>query len=544
MDQKKQKLIFVTGGVVSGIGKGILAASIGLILKSSGIDTTALKIDPYLNVDPGTMSPYEHGEVYVLNDGSETDLDLGHYERFLDTDLSKESTLTAGKIFSSIIEKERRGDYLGKTVQMIPTVTDFIQNNFEIKNGETAKIIEIGGSTGDIEAELFLESLKQYKAKNKNNTLHLHVGYVPFLKSCGEFKTKPMQNSLRELHRAGLQPDVVILRSESDENTFIDEAIIKKLAIFSNLPEQNIISLPDQNSIYSVPEYLIKNTQILNTLSTFIGKTLKPQLNSFYLSPTKKFDSTKKIGLIAKYTKLKDSYFSIIESLKIAAHFNNVNVQIDILESEDEKILNTLNDYDAFVIPGGFGVRGMEGKISCIEWIRKNKRPCLGICLGLQLSVVEFARNVLNVPNAVSAEMLNKEENSDKYEIIVDFLTNQKDIEKLGGTMRLGSYKCEIEDQTIAKDLYKKDTIIERHRHRLEVQNKYIAQLEQNGMKISGKHYFDPDNKENFLIEIIELNKVIHPFFVAIQSHPEFLSRPGNPHPLFSGLIQATINKT
>jgi CTP synthase len=536
-DETEIKYIFVTGGVVSGIGKGICAASIGYILKSSGYTVGALKMDPYLNVDPGTMSPFEHGEVFVLEDGKETDLDLGNYERFLDINLDSNASNSSGSIYTEIFKNERDGNYLGKTVQMIPHVTDFIQTKFKFHRPQTQiKIIEIGGSTGDIEAEVFLESLRQFKVKNKH-VLHIHLGYLPFLKVVGEYKSKPLQNSIKELLRLGLQPDIVVLRYEPNEGFQIQDSLREKIALYCNTDIDSIVELPDFKSIYSVPKHLIQNTNVVNKLSEFIGVKLNPKVNKFFMSAEKEFAKTLQVALIGKYSGLSDSYLSVIESLKIAAAHNEVNICVKILDSEAPDLLDKMKEFDAFVVPGGFGKRGMEHKIKAIKYIRENQKPFLGICLGLQMAVTEYLRGVCKMPNAISREMLSDNDIDSKFNICIDYMPEQMNIKLMGGTMRLGSYLCHVMDNTLASSLFNKDVIKERHRHRLEVQSQYVETLEKNGMIISGKFHAG----SNYLVEIIELSKKVHPYFIATQSHPEFLSRPDKPHPLFDGLVRACL---
>lgn len=535
--QKDAKYIFVTGGVVSGLGKGIMGASLGLILKFSGFSVEAQKMDPYLNIDPGTMSPYEHGEVYVLGDGSETDLDLGHYERFLNTNLTGASTMSAGKIYQSILEKERMGGFLGHTVQLIPHITDFIKKAYT-KTESDIKVIEIGGSTGDMEAEVFLESLRQFKRDHQGNVLHVHLGYVPFLRVSGEYKSKPLQNSLRELLRLGIQPDVIAARFEPDHGPLPDN-LLEKIALFANLDKNHVIPCPDLSSIYSVPIHLIENTGMVSVLNQFVGKTLEEiSIPKFFVDYEKTKNFTLKIALVSKYTKLSDAYLSIIESVKIAATTNGAQSKIDILDADDEQLLEKLVMYDAVIVPGGFGSRGMEGKMRAIEYVRLNRVPFLGICLGLQLSVIEFARNACGIPRAVSREM---EDIPVDSEFIIDYIPEQLKTEQKGGTMRLGNYPCEIKLNTKTFELFKSSSTIERHRHRLEVQNQYLEPLEKEGLIVSAK--FVKQDSDDFLVEMIELRSDLHPYFVATQSHPEFLSRPDKPHPLFDGLIKAAIER-
>jgi CTP synthase len=568
------KFIFVTGGVVSGLGKGITTASIGLILKTCGLAVDVIKFDPYLNIDPGTMSPYEHGEVYVLQDGSETDLDLGHYERFLNTNLDRNSSVTAGKIYDTILNKEREGDYLGKNVQLIPHVTNFIKScltkGLNSKNiDKKVRLIEIGGSTGDMEGEIFLESFRQFKIANKDQTLHIHLGYVPYLKCSGEYKTKPLQNSVREMLKSGLQPDVLVARYTIEENKKFNKELLEKIALFGNLPVQNVFALPDLESIYQVPVFLQKSP-LIKILEDFTKiKTLNPILPSFYNKINTSNEPKKiiKIAIIAKYPKLTDAYLSLAESLKIAAVqadviLENIFVEAESLEKNPKETEKSnrewkkLKDCQAIIIPGGFGVRGMEGKILACKYARENKIPFLGICLGLQMAVVEFARNICNL-NAYSKEMLEKDlAQETKKDIIIDLIPEQKNIHKKGGTMRLGAYDCQIEKNTLAYSLFAETSfnknlgkdlpviIEERHRHRLEVENQFVPTLEKNGLKISGKHFYkNKEGHKKFLVELVELNTKIHPYFIATQSHPEFLSRPDLPHPLFFGLIKAILKK-
>ncbi len=549
------KFIFVTGGVVSGIGKGITAASVGLILKSAGVKVDVIKFDPYLNIDPGTMSPYEHGEVYVLEDGSETDLDLGHYERFLNINLNKNASVTAGKIYNAILEQEREGYYLGKNVQLIPHVTNYIQECFQKKvsqDQEMIRLIEIGGSTGDIEGEIFLESFRQFKQKKGSDVLHIHLGYIPYLHCSGEFKTKPLQNSIRELLSKGLQPDIVVARYKPEIDQDLSKEIMAKIALFSNLPNYKVISLPDLESIYQVPLYL-QNTSMVQCLNEFSSKQIQPSLPEFFNKILNKTEllKTVEIALVAKYTKLTDAYLSLLESLKIAGVENNVQVKINFVEAENlhpdlkntpkfEAELNKLKLANAIIVPGGFGSRGMEGKIEAVNYARINKIPFLGICLGLQMAVVEYARNVLQI-NAFSSEMF-EDRNliSPDQKLLVDLIPAQVNIHRKGGTMRLGGYSCELKSNSLTSSLFGKTSVIERHRHRLEVQSEYVPLLEEKGLIVSGKHYFeDVEKGEQFLVEMVELSTSVHPFFVATQSHPEFLSRPEKSNPLFFGLIKA-----
>jgi CTP synthase len=551
------KFIFVTGGVVSGLGKGITTASVGLLLKSAGFEVDAVKFDPYLNIDPGTMSPYEHGEVYVLEDGSETDLDLGHYERFLAVNLNKNSSVSSGKIYDTILSDEREGKYLGKNVQLIPNVTNFIKEKFasglENKDDNFIRLIEIGGSTGDMEAEIFLESFRQFKQENEN-VLHIHLGFVPFLKCSNEYKTKPLQNSNRELLRIGLQPDIIAARYYPEKGKKLSQEILDKIALFSNLPQKSVIPLPDLESIYQVPVYL-KDSDMLGNLETFVGKELDINLPGFYekIHDFKNIEKQVKIGIIAKYPKLIDAYLSLVESLKIAGVANDIRVKPIFIDAEklnpkskkySPEEVESLKELNGIIVPGGFGSRGMEGKVEAVKVARENKIPFLGICLGMQLAVVEFARNVCGI-NAYSTEM--KEGDKDipedaKY--LIDLIPGQKEIHKKGGTMRLGGYKCNLVDGTLAKEIYGEGEVVERHRHRLEVQDEFVPELIKNGLKISGKYFYkNANNEDKYLVELIELDKKDHPYFIATQSHPEFLGRPNQPHPLFDNLVKAAKRK-
>ena len=538
------KFIFVTGGVVSGLGKGITNASIGLILRSSGLSVDVIKFDPYLNVDPGTMSPYEHGEVYVLEDGSETDLDLGHYERFLNTNLTGISSVTSGKIYGTILDQEREGKFLGKNVQLIPHVTNHIKHCFVRDMKTDVRLIEIGGSTGDYEGDIFLESLRQFKHEMGDDVFHIHLGYVPFLDCSGEFKTKPLQVSLRELSRSGLQPDMIVARYTPEADHELSSENLRKLALFSKLPPENVLALPDLDSIYKVPVYL-QNLHIESVLEKFLGQKLTPKLPEFFDSVDNSANHTKvKIGVVAKYTKLMDAYLSIFESLKIAGVNNQAKVEIVLIDAEkleenNQEELNRLYEVKAVIVPGGFGSRGMEGKIQAVKWCRENRIPYLGICLGLQMAVLEFARNVCGL-DAVSSEMFETRDDLAGKSVVIDLMPEQFQVEHKGGTMRLGLYQCNVEQETVAFEQFKSPVIQERHRHRLEVQNEFVPVMELKGLVISGKHFRD-EQKSDYLVEIIELPKTVHPYFVAIQSHPEFLGRPGNPHPLFDGLVKASL---
>jgi CTP synthase len=540
------KYIFITGGVVSGIGKGVTAASIGNIIKASGHTVDIIKYDPYLNVDPGTMSPFEHGEVYVLDDGTEADLDLGHYERFLDTNLTKQSSYTAGRIYSEILAKERRGDYLGRNVQMIPEVSDYIQSTFQRNMKTDFRIIEIGGSSGDIEAELFLESLRQFRM-NSENVYHIHLGYVPYLKCSHEYKTKPIQNSFKELAQRGLMPDIVVVRYAKEEGKQINRKTLDKIALFARILPSRVVTISDVDDIYDIPQYLI-NKNFHKELSTVLGVVINPDLTKLYHNPiltslSAKKIAPKKILIIGKYSRLNDTYLSIIESIKLASCHAQIPVTVEIIEAEDfenpqHDSWDILQKSDAVIIPGGFGTRGLGGMVQVIEYVRLNQKPFLGICLGMQMTVVEYARNVCKM-NAFSIEML-EESGSEDVDIVINKMPTQLEIINKGGSMRLGGYDCTIEKGTLAYSLFKKTNIRERHRHRLEVQPEYVDEITKAGLVISGKFY-DQSKEKRYLVEIVELPRAVHKYFIATQSHPEFLSRIHKPHPLFLGLIQSTV---
>ncbi len=545
------KFIFVTGGVVSGLGKGIAAASTGLILKSSGISVDVVKFDPYLNIDPGTMSPFEHGEVYVLDDGSETDLDLGHYERFLDINLTKHSSVTAGKIYEKILSEEREGVYLGKNVQLIPHVTGYIKECF-VRGipqdvGLHVRIIEIGGSTGDMEGEVFLESFRQFRQENKADVLHFHLGFVPFLACSGEYKTKPMQLSTRELLRHGLQPDIIGARYSKQGDLDLSKEVLEKIALFCNVPKDHVLSLPDVSSIYAVPKNML-NSNLKQILQEFVEQTIDPKLGDFFDHFNGKVSDSKKVrvGIVAKYSRLSDAYLSILESLKIAGVSLDCKVEVVFVDAEKLE-QNDINEWDmvkslqAMIVAGGFGKRGLEGKVLAVQYARENRLPFLGICLGLQMAVVEFARNVCGL-DAVSSEMFETREELEGKDVVIDYMAGQTNIHKKGGTMRLGGYDCDLVPGTLIHSLFGVDRIRERHRHRLEVQQEFLELYSRHGLVVSGKHHYTTnDGRKAFLVELLELDTKLHPYFVATQSHPEFLSRPGKPHPLFKGLVENAI---
>ena len=539
--------IFVTGGVVSGLGKGITTASIGLILKSKGFKVTAIKIDPYINYDAGTLRPTEHCEVWVTEDGGEIDQDLGHYERFMGETISKDHNITTGQVYKAVIDRERSGKYLGKTVQPIPHITDEIKRRIKVV-AEGTKVnfvlIEIGGVVGDYENVLFLEAARQLKMEEKN-VIFIHVVYLPILRSLGEAKTKPTQHSVRALRELGIQPDFIVCRSEQE----IDEPRIKKISLFCSAKEENIISNPDVKNIYEVP-LKFEDQEFINKILSKLG--LKPRSSN--LKVWKKFvdivnnaEKVIKIGVVGKYVnigdyKLPDSYVSVLEAIKHAAATNNVRAEVKWIDAKDfekdEKNLKILENVDGIIVPGGFGSLGVEGKIKAIRFARENKIPYLGLCFGLQLAVVEFARHVCNLDNAHSTEI---DENTPHP--VIDFLPWQKEHisqSKYGATMRLGGQITEIKPNTLAQKLYGKKQIIERFRHRYEINPKHIELLEKNGFVFSGeadKKY----TKGERVMQIGELRD--HPFFIGSQFHPEFTSRPLRPNPLFKGFIKAVVKR-
>ena len=533
MSKKATKYIFVTGGVTSSLGKGIISASLARLLKSRGFSVTIQKLDPYINIDPGTMNPYEHGECYVTEDGAETDLDLGHYERFLNDNTSQANNITTGKIYQTVIEKERRGDYLGKTVQVIPHITDEIKTRIKIlgaKNIYDFVITEIGGTVGDIEALPFIEAVRQLKWELENNALFVHLTLIPFLAAAGELKTKPTQHSVKTLLEAGIQPDILVCRTENELNLDIR----KKIAQFCNVEKDAVIQSIDAKTIYEVPLLMQKeglDKVVLRKLSLKSKKKLKLEKWTNFLrclnNPLNKIS----IAVIGKYVELPDAYKSISEAIIHAGAQNKCEVKVKWIHAEKintKNINKKLKNISGVLVAPGFGDRGMEGKINTIKYVRENNIPFFGICLGMQSAVIEYARNVLFLKDANSTEMNKKTKNP-----VIDLMENQKNIVKKGGTMRLGSYNCSIKDKTIAKKSYRKNNIKERHRHRFEVNNSYKNKLENAGMIASGV------NKENNLVEIIEIPS--HIWFVGVQFHPEYKSSVTNPHPLFSSFISACL---
>lgn len=527
------KYVFVTGGVVSSLGKGITAASLGRLLKNRGLKVSIQKFDPYLNIDPGTMSPYQHGEVFVTDDGAETDLDLGHYERFIDENLTKNSNVTTGKIYWSVISKERRGEYLGGTVQVIPHITNEIKDRvFRVANEQDVDVVitEIGGTVGDIESLPFLEAIRQIKYDvGRENVCFIHVTLVPYLGKSGELKTKPTQHSVKELRSIGIQPDIIVCRSEKE----ISEDLRAKIGLFCNLEAKCVIQNLDADHLYEVPLMLHKEG-----LDRLVVEKLELGCrdidNNEWVEMVNKIKVIKdevNIALVGKYVELHDAYISVVEALKHGGLYNDSNVNIKWINAEDvtsETAEKLFNDINGILVPGGFGDRGVEGKIEAIRYARENNIPFLGICLGMQTAVIEFARNVLGYEGANSAEI----DPDTKYPVI-DLMKDQEDIEDLGGTMRLGSYPCKLDKDSKAYNSYKNELIHERHRHRYEFNNDFRKNIIEAGMSIVGT---SPDGK---LVEIVEVKD--HPWFVATQFHPELKSRPNNPHPLFVGFINASL---
>lgn len=528
------KFIFVTGGVVSGIGKGICGASIGRLLKNRGLTIFMQKFDPYINIDPGTMSPYQHGEVFVTKDGTETDLDLGHYERFIDEELTIRSNITTGRIYSDVISKERRGEYMGSTVQVIPHITDNIKEAvYKAAKESKADVIitEIGGTVGDIESLPFIEAIRQIHGENKKeDVLFVHTTLVPEIPGSGELKTKPTQHSYKELMSLGIKADILILRSSG----LITEDLKNKISLFCEVPSEAIIQSENVDLIYKVPLVLEKQGIV-----DYIDKKMKfgnlQKSDEKWDNMVKRSEEaceTVEIALVGKYVQLEDAYLSVKQALIDAGYFYKHIVKISWLNSElitEKNYKEILSNYDGIIVPGGFGKRGMEGMILTSKYCRETNTPYFGICLGMQIAVIDIARNVLKLEGADSTES-----NPDTKYNVIDLMQDQVNIKNLGGTLRLGDYKCKIKDNTKTKELYKKDEIIERHRHRYEVNNKFVKDLEDNGVIISGK------NEEYNLVEIIELKD--HKYYIAAQFHPEFKSRPTNVHPLFRGFVKASID--
>lgn len=527
------KYIFVTGGVVSGLGKGITAASLGRLLKARGLRVTIQKFDPYINVDPGTMSPYQHGEVFVTDDGAETDLDVGHYERFIDENLDKNSNITSGKIYLSVINKERRGDFLGGTVQVIPHITNEIKDRVMLvgkSDNLDVVITEIGGTVGDIESLPFLEAIRQFSIdKGRENVMYIHVTLVPYLELSRELKTKPTQHSVKELRSIGIQPDIIVCRSEK----LLSDDMKEKIALFCNVPKKCVIQNLDAEVLYEVPLMLEEEG---------LGKIVCERLNLTCKEPDliewaemvrkqKKFGRKVKVTLVGKYVELRDAYLSVAEALKHGGITNEVDIDMEWVNSEninENTAGSFLGQADAILVPGGFGERGVEGKITAVKYARENSVPYLGICLGMQIAVIEFARNVCSLKNAHSSEFEKETENP-----VIDLMPEQKNIDEKGGTMRLGLFPCKLKPGSKAREIFGEDFIHERYRHRYEFNNEFREILVEKGMIISG---LSPDEK---LVEIIELPD--HPWFIGVQFHPEFRSRPNRPHPLFNSFIKAAL---
>lgn len=525
------KYIFVTGGVVSGLGKGITAASLGRLLKDRGLKVTVMKLDPYLNVDPGTMNPIQHGEVFVTDDGAETDLDLGHYERFMDENLTKNSSCTSGSVYFNVLSNERKGVYGGQTVQIIPHITNEIKRKIALNETENIDIVlvEIGGTVGDIESQPFLEAIRQFAQERPGDCMFVHVTLVPFLGASMELKTKPTQHSVKELLGIGIRPNVIVLRTEHD----IDTEIKNKIALFCNVPSENVIENKDMPTLYEIPMALEKeglDKIVIKTLNIQCGA---PNHTDWFTMVEKNAHLSKEvnIALVGKYVELHDSYLSVNESLKHGGLAHDAHVNIDWVDSEsvtEENVAEKLKNADGILVPGGFGTRGVDGKILAAKYARENKVPYLGICLGLQIAIIEFARNVLKLKNANTTEI-----DPDTEHPVIYLMPDQHSVTDLGGTMRLGAYPCMLDESSKAYAAYSQQLISERHRHRYEVNNDYREQLEENGMHICG---VSPDKH---IVEMIELKD--HPWFVASQAHPEFKSRPTKPHPLFKGLIGAAL---
>ncbi|MBF8437424.1 CTP synthase [Halanaerobiaceae bacterium Z-7014] len=534
------KYIFVTGGVVSALGKGISAASLGRLLKSRGLKVSIQKFDPYLNVDPGTMSPYQHGEVFVTGDGAETDLDLGHYERFIDVNLSQNNNVTTGMIYGRVIRKERKGEYLGATVQVIPHVTDEIKNSIK-RVGEEGNfdvvITEIGGTVGDIESLPFMEAIRQLKGDlGKENVFYLHCTLIPYLKTAGELKTKPTQHSVKELRSIGIQPDAIVCRSDRE----LTQEVKDKIALFCDIEKSAVIQMVDVDHIYEVPLDLEKEDLpglVIDHLK--LNEQVKPpELDDWkeLVHKLKNLDNDLNIGIVGKYVELPDAYLSISEALIHAGIKNNSEINIDWVCSEDfeglsgEDQKDRLADLDGIIVPGGFGERGIEGKLEAVKYARENDIPFFGICLGMQCAVIEFARNKAGLEDANSSEFDEETDNP-----VIDLMLDQQDIEDMGGTMRLGLYPCKLDKTSKSYDAYQEEVIYERHRHRYEFNNHFRDILQEKGLKIAG---LSPDDR---LVEIIEVSD--HPWFVGVQFHPEFTSRPNRPQPLFVDFIEAALSE-
>lgn len=527
------KYVFVTGGVVSGLGKGITAASLGRLLKARGYKVTSQKFDPYINMDPGTMNPIQHGEVFVTDDGAETDLDLGHYERFIDEKLNKKSNVTTGKVYWSILNKERRGDFGGHTVQVIPHITNEIKSRFyhneEASETEVA-IIEIGGTAGDIESQPFLEALRQFQHDvGHENCILIHVTLIPYLKASGELKTKPTQASVKELQGMGIQPDILVCRSDLP----LGDDIKAKIAQFCNVPKKRVIQNLDVDILYELPLAMEKEKLAHVVCECLNMDCPQPDLSDWIamVDAWKNPQHKVKVALVGKYVSLHDAYISVVEALKHGAVANNAEVEIKWVDSElvsDYNVSEFFADVDGIIVPGGFGDRGIEGMICAIRYAREHAIPYLGLCLGMQLTIVEFARNVIGLKDAHSHEFSETTKNP-----VIHIMPDKEGITDLGGTLRLGSYPCILDEKSKAYELYETKNITERHRHRYEVNNDYRDVLQENGMMLSG---FSPNGR---IVEMVEIPS--HPWFIGTQAHPEFKSRPNKPHPLFKGFLAAAL---
>ncbi len=527
------KYVFVTGGVVSGLGKGITAASLGRLLKARGYKVTMQKFDPYINIDPGTMNPIQHGEVFVTDDGAETDLDLGHYERFIDESLDKNSNVTTGKVYWSVLQKERRGDYGGGTVQVIPHITNEIKSRFyrNFTDDDTRiAIIEVGGTVGDIESQPFLESIRQFQHEvGHENAILIHVTLIPYLSASQELKTKPTQASVKDLQSMGIQPDIIVCRSEHP----LDQGIKDKIALFCNVPSDHVLQNLDVEYLYEAPLAMEKEHLAQVACECLHLNCPEPDLDDWHKMVDDLRHPTSKvtIALVGKYVQLHDAYISVVEALKHGGITNHATIDIKWVDSEtvtEDNVDGLLGEVDGILVPGGFGTRGIEGMITAIRYARENKIPFLGLCLGMQLTIVEYARNVVGFRDAHSIEM-----NPNTTHPVIALMPDQNGIEDIGGTLRLGAYPCVLAKNSLAHSLYGTDNISERHRHRYEVNNDFRAVLTEKGLLLSGT---SPDNR---IVEMCELPG--HPFYIATQGHPELKSRPNRPHPLFRGLIEAAL---
>lgn len=534
------RYIFVTGGVVSSLGKGIASASLAAILEARGLKVTIMKLDPYINVDPGTMSPFQHGEVFVTEDGAETDLDLGHYERFIRTKMTRRNNFTTGRVYETVLRKERRGDYLGGTVQVIPHITDEIKRRI-LEGGRDVDValVEIGGTVGDIESQPFLEAVRQLKVEMGSRALLMHLTLVPYIATAGETKTKPTQHSVKELRSIGLQPDILLCRSEK----MVDEDSRRKIALFTNVAERAVVPLPDADTIYSIPR-LLQSFGLDQIVVELLGlQCREADLTEWDKVVDGKLNPVNSItiSMVGKYMELLDAYKSLIEALTHAGIHTSTKVKINYIDAErvEQEGVGILSDADAILVPGGFGERGVEGKLMAVQYARENKVPYLGICLGMQSVVIEFARNVLGLKGANSTEF-DRNSSHPVIGLITEWITSDGEVEKrdessdLGGTMRLGAQECRLVSGSKARQVYGADVIVERHRHRYEVNNNYVDQLQKAGLKIGGW------SADDTLVEMVEIPD--HPWFVACQFHPEFTSTPRDGHPLFTSFVKAALD--